>query len=289
MLLRGALASAAAIGKTNQPTGCSRWLIGAWLGADVNLLASPACRWSGGCSRQRYKNIFHLHIEEHPRSERNGAKRRYYSEQDTFGRPVNEGQSGHSMSDLGDECATAVGNLRDAVYFDRRFPLKVFSDGWLEFFFFDSDWMFDDEFAEKVKATLAADGGGCACLIHLDSAATENKRDSPFFIDQRTLKEAYRSFLEGSGPPEGLIYQGDRFACISDAGNWCIYSERRSEIGVIALRLGAPMERYMPLIEQLKAAPIREAVELQISYGFSPKGLSELWRASLIREYQTDR
>lgn len=189
------------------------------------------------------------------------------------------------MGDLKQACAKATDNVTRQIYHDRQFPRNVFGAQWYQFFFFDSDWMFEAEFVGYVKSFLESEGATCACLTNIDAAKHGERLESRFLIDRTTSPEEYQSLLKGAGPGTGWIYDIDRYGCASDVCEWYIYCERRSEIGVIAIRRDVSPERYIPVIAQFKAVSLREAIEKPLTYGFSPRALSEGWRRELLAEY----
>jgi hypothetical protein len=188
-----------------------------------------------------------------------------------------------------DSCVKASENLDTAVHSDWRFPAYVFRADWSDFFFFDSDWIFNVDFVQHVKTLLDVENGTCACLSNLDAPKGVERQDSRFFIDRQTPPDAYRSLLIGAGPGSGWIYDMDRYACISDVSDWCIYCERASEIAIIALRSAISVQAYLPTIEKFKAARIDEAIKRPGPYGFSDRALSAQWRNELSVRYAGSR
>jgi hypothetical protein len=189
------------------------------------------------------------------------------------------------MNALQDACTTAIANARALIAADRRFPRNVFVGDWADFFFFDSDWVFDVQFVQRVKDLLDAEEGTCACLLSLDSAAGGTGRERLFLIDQQTMPNAYQSLLSGDGPESGWVYDVARYGCTSDKGVWCIYCEQASEIGVVGFRRSSVLARYLPSIAEFHAARLDEAIKEPLSYGFSERALSVPWRRELLHEY----
>ena len=177
----------------------------------------------------------------------------------------------------------ARANLILAINASREFPKNVFPGNWGEFFFFDSDWLFDAQFVERARELLEIEGGNSACMSNLDAAPGTER--SSFFIDKEITGQAYATFLSGPNVEEGWIYGVDRFGCTSDVGQWCIYCERRNEIAVIAVRDSRGTEKYEAVIAQFKALPIGQAVAKPISYSFSDRALSAEWRGELLKQY----
>ena len=189
------------------------------------------------------------------------------------------------MNTRPDACTVAVANVRHGINADRRFPKNVFAGDWNDFLFFDSDWMFDVEFVEHVKAFLNAEDGTCACLKNLDSAATGEGAEDSFLVDRQTTRGDYQSLLSGESPGTGWVFDFGRFGCASDKGLWCMYCERANEIAVIAFRHSSVVERYALPTAQFRAVRLTEAVAEPLSYGFSERALSVAWRNELLREY----
>jgi hypothetical protein len=188
------------------------------------------------------------------------------------------------MNETRSECAKALSNIGHSLDEARRFPRNVFRGQWSTYFF-DSDRIFDGGFVEQVKGLLDIEGGVCACLINLDCTAEADRDDHVLFIERSTAPDIYRGLLRGAHPGRGWIHDMGRFACSSDLCQWLIYCERASEIAVIGIRSGASVERYAPLLSQLNAAQIAEAIGKPLSYGFSSEALSSQWRSELLKDY----
>jgi len=191
------------------------------------------------------------------------------------------------MDALQDARIAALAGVRNLIAVDRWFPRNVFVGDWADFFFFDSDWMFDAQFVQPVKDLLDAEEGRCACLLNLDSAAVGTEQNGAFFIDQQTTPDVYQSLLKGEGPASGWVYDVARYGCASDKRMWCMYCEQASEIAVIAFRRPGASARYVSPIAQFHAARLDEAIKGSLSYGFSEHALSVQWRDELLREYPT--
>ena len=176
--------------------------------------------------------------------------------------------------------------LKSVVDGGRKFPEKVFVGEWDHLFFFDSDWMFDGNFVEQIKAVLVAERSVCACMSNLDALASGTpSEEASFIIDESTTGAEYAAVLKGSQAKPGWIYGVDRFACASELATWCMYCERRNELAVVAVRAGLPETARQRLIGQVKALPINKAVAQSHIYGLSTKALSADWRAALIANY----
>lgn len=79
------------------------------------------------------------------------------------------------------------------------------------FHLFDSDWMFEAAFVEKVIALLAIERASCACLVNLDRES--GSEQASFVVDERTTRDPYRDRLRGFGPGDGWLYEMNRFGC----------------------------------------------------------------------------
>ena len=173
-------------------------------------------------------------------------------------------------------------NLRAALDWDCRFPNNVFRGTWGSYLFFDSDWMFCAEFVPWVKSLLRAEGGTCACIYDIDAMqANDSLLPTSFAINSATSGAEYQSFLKGSRTETSWTSFVDRYACTSDRAIWCLYCERNNEIAVIALKSDA----LRGLLSEVHAMPIADAIALPLSYGFSDRNLSVLWRTELLGAY----
>lgn len=185
------------------------------------------------------------------------------------------------MSHPSGECVQAFDNIGHLLDESVWFPSYVFRGRWSQFFFFDSDWMFDPAFVERVQTLLQIEGGRCACIVNVDR--TVRTDDRLFFIDRHTLPAAYRELLFGTTASEGWFTDIGRFGGCSDGNEWCLYAERASEIAVMGVRSAAQAERFRPVLSQLHAAPLAGALADPPSYGFEV--LSPQWRNELLKHY----
>lgn len=191
----------------------------------------------------------------------------------------------------------AVANLTHTIELSCRFPQNVFSLGWREFLFFDSDLVFNPEFARNVRTLLEIEGSACVCLANLFKMARGIELERCcLFLDSKITNDKYLSFLRGSDPAAGLIYDAaDPFGCTSDIGQWTIYCDRGSDIAVIAFRDQEHLLKFAPVTVSLGALPINEALERSIGYGFSPAHIAHSasqqerwleWSTALRKAYE---
>lgn len=169
-------------------------------------------------------------------------------------------------------------NSRTSISSEKRFPNNVFLEDWAAFLFFDSDWIFDVDFVERAKDLLSIENAQCICLNNLDEG-------QPFYFEKTTCKAAYQEILNGPKIGEGWLHGLDRFACMSNKGEWCFYCERRCEIAVIAVKKVEFLQKYEMQLSRLKALAIDEAIKLPLSYGFSEQALSKEWQCELSKQY----
>jgi hypothetical protein len=186
---------------------------------------------------------------------------------------------------ISSECESALLNVEKCLAPDVRFPRNVFVGQWDQFFFFDSDLLFDSAFVDQVKTLLDIEGAACACLVNLDISTETAGGNRQFFIDRGTTPSSYKDLLRGEHPGQGWIYDIGRFGCVSDLRQWAIYCERNSEIATIAIRSQSAIDRYGLFLSRLNAMRVTDAVSKPISYGFSPEALSAEWRNVLLQEY----
>lgn len=188
------------------------------------------------------------------------------------------------MSAISDRCEIARENVHRAVNPERRFPRNIFQGDWIEFFFFDSDWMTDPDFVGHVKAFLDIERAECACLWRLDSE--DANEPEFFFVQTQTIPDDYRVLLAGATPGYGWVSAMERLACASDVGEWCMYCEPNNEIAVIGFRQADASARYSSAMARVHATRFEDATrEPPLSYGFSERALSREWRNEFLREY----
>lgn len=183
-----------------------------------------------------------------------------------------------------DHCERARESVRAGIDPIRRFPRNIFVGDWVDFFFFDSDWMRESDFVDHVKAFLTIEGGQCACLWKLDSEDPNEPRF--FFVREQTTSDEYRALLAGKTPGYGWLDAMERLACASDSGAWCMYCEPNNEIAVIAFRQVDDARLYSSAMARVHATRFEDATrEPPLSYGFSERALSREWREQYLREY----
>jgi len=192
------------------------------------------------------------------------------------------------MTDRGD-CAAAMRNLRTVFKPNLAFPADVFGSDWGDAYFFDSDWMFEGPAVTVLKNLMSVEDATCVCFANLDRLEEEEHQ---FYVHSETTDAEFEKLLvgeDGGGLGLGWHAAMDRFGCISDRGEWCIYCERHNDIAVLAFRSSELAKLCSPAVRALKAASIEEALAQSISWAFSSRGLPEHWRQALLRHYGSKR
>ena len=180
---------------------------------------------------------------------------------------------------MNDTQQMAFSNLTNAIDVKLRFPDKVFSSGWGHFRFFDSDRIFDPSFIDIINQVLNLEGGSCVCMLNIDAYRDSLPDErAMLFIDLQTSGEIYMSRLRGPTVAEGWIYDMNRFAFASDAGQWSLYCEKGNEIAVISFRETNLHRNLKEASRQTTLQPVRNPGSTPITF-FSPSGAeSSSWR-----------
>lgn len=185
--------------------------------------------------------------------------------------------------DASQACLKAFENIAVALDAKVRLPKRVFRDGWADFHLFNSDWIFEGEFVERVLSMLAIEGASCACLLNLDREASDN--EAQFMIHGRTTVEAFQARLRGTGLGDGWVYDIDRFGCTSNKGSWGIYCERPSELAVIGFRLSGSYQQYDAVLESLHAGRVASVATGRAAFELSDQVISGEWKDEIVRYY----
>jgi hypothetical protein len=198
---------------------------------------------------------------------------------------MSEIRRGTAMALTSEHCQRAQANLLSAIDGKSRLPKNVFRPGWGTFYLFNSDWMFEGAFVEKVRMLLKHEGASCACIINLDRDI--GVAPYSFAIDDSTAAQDYQRRLVGVGPGDGWVYDMDRFGCTSDIGMWCIYCERASELAIIGFRAEALQERHEFVLATLHASRISSVGASPSRFEFSSHSMSTEWQAEIMRNYES--
>jgi hypothetical protein len=182
----------------------------------------------------------------------------------------------------------ALQNILVSIDFNKMLPSQIFRGQWSCFLFCESDRVFVPGFMEFMKELLRAEGSCLSCLINLDETPSfELEKIAAIFLDQIYTEADYMVALEGSGPAAGWRYQMQRFACASDVGEWCLYSEKANDIAVIGIRSEAAVARLKSTFEKLWAWPLSEIVKGGSRSVYPFTHLTTEWFSGLFNNYQT--
>lgn len=174
-------------------------------------------------------------------------------------------------------------NLSMAINTHIEFPKQVFWESWINFLFFDPDWVINPNFVEIAKLLLEIEGSHCAYIVDLDD--DPNIKQHSFYFNKDTTIIDYQLVLgDKTMKAGGWIDNFSRYACISDIGQWCIYCERGSELAVIAFREHVSVEKYKVVIDKLKAVEISYGITTQHIYSLSESTFPK-WREDLLEQY----
>lgn len=180
----------------------------------------------------------------------------------------------------------AFHNVMGACDFQKMLPDQLFVGVWRAFLFFPSDFMFSPDFVDVVRELMRLEEALVACLLNLDK--TEKLAfggASLMLIDAAVDRAAYEKKLRAGGPATGWLFDVDRYACASDVGEWCIYSEKSNDVAVIALRKLSGREKFEVPLKHLSAKTIDDLVSDGCAPQFPFDRLVPAWRKGLVDHY----
>jgi hypothetical protein len=208
----------------------------------------------------------------------------------------------------GDPRAAAVGVLRRILRPGARLPGMVFTEEWGAYLFFEEAWLFGPDFAPIAKSMLDGAGGraiGIAELSEWEKGIPES--ECLWCFDMETTPEEWAAKLVAPGRTQKWgskvwsvsgdwgAAMGD-FCLAPDTGSWCIYTERRADFAILAIRDQSTAEGLAPAVRDLKAFPLEEVFENEWLYGFvrderdrSPHTMLPKWRKGLLANYGARR
>jgi hypothetical protein len=189
------------------------------------------------------------------------------------------------MPSQDEQCRRAHTNLDAAIDRTARLPTNVFKPGWGSFYLFNSDWMFEGAFVEKVRTMLQQEGANCACIANVDHDLGTTL--AAFAINDSTTTQDYQRRLAGAGPGDGWVYDIARFGCTSDIGSWCIYCERASELAIVGFRAEALQERHQFVLASLHASRVSSTGAKPGRFEFASHSISPEWQAEIMRNYKS--
>ena len=160
----------------------------------------------------------------------------------------------------------------------KRFPENVFSGGFFEFYFFNSDLLFSGKFISIIKAILDCNVNEEACIFNLC-----NKSECDYYcFSANTDSSDYMKFLQGANQ-SGWLYGAGYFICTPSSGAWAIYCEKDNEIAVIAI--SSPSVSTSEVVSLLGGMEVNKALSLPINYAYSASALPPRWIDELKKSY----
>ncbi len=185
-----------------------------------------------------------------------------------------------------DQKTNALAKLHESLNAEVQFPANVFRGLWDNFLFFDSDMIFDAEFIKEIASLSTGESSDCVCMCNVSEAQRiRSFMQASIFLYKETTNTQYLAMLRGSDAGVGWLYRMDRYALISESGNWCIYCERNNEIAVLAVRNRNAVENLDAVIKNVRATSIKHVDKHSAIYGLSNRALSDKWRTTFIQEY----
>lgn len=180
----------------------------------------------------------------------------------------------------------AFSNIAKSIDFNCYLPNNVFIGGWNVFLFCESDRIFGQEFIIALKLFLSIEESCVSCLFNIDRAkANEFNESSVIFIDGNVTENSYREALRSGGPANGWLYGVDRYACASDAGQWCMYCEKDNDIAIIGLHTSTDIEKFKNPLDCLRAKTIKNLVADGKKSPYPFGDLAPVWREGLLNNY----
>jgi hypothetical protein len=180
---------------------------------------------------------------------------------------------------------SAITNALSFMNEKARLPDGVFTRPWDVFF--ESYYLFDDAFVEAKNKILAEEGSSYIALVNMGNVRVDSDVSSlhSITLDRKTTAHEYLSKLKGDGSPTNWIFLMDRYACASDAGNWCIYCEKENDIAVLAARHDFSKSLLPTLQTLLKVKPAKDLFGSKASGSTFFDSLVPAWKAKLLANY----
>lgn len=180
----------------------------------------------------------------------------------------------------------AYRNALGALWPSKRLPLNVFKNSWDDFFFFESDSIFQPGFISVMNDLMDAEDAHVCCLVNLGNTVEDEISTLRYkYLDRSTSPEHYMSLLRGNGAPDSWLYLVDRYVCTSDKRGWCIYCEKENDIAVVAVRNKIDTEKLIKAVEALQASSIKQAHQSHDEGKFRFEKLTRHWLSTLVTQY----
>ena len=178
----------------------------------------------------------------------------------------------------------ALSNALSSLVRERRLPQKVFAGQWEDYLFFESDFMFEEDFMNVANVLFRDEQASVIALINLSFA----EMPEPFFLERETSWTDYHTRLVGDGTPINWVFLRDRYVCASDKGKWVIYCERQNDVAIFAYRRlsGSIVANIQQL---LRATSVESTTSLVSAEGFNFGKLVLKWRNTLKAELVPSR
>lgn len=183
-----------------------------------------------------------------------------------------------------DLAGKAFSNFYKSIRAESALPESVFCRKWKTYLFFQSDWLIDASFVEFVRLLLVAERSNCAALINISRTDSFKWNEAAvYYFNVETKSADYEVFLRGNGPDSGWLYTMDKYACTSDIGRWCFYSERDNDVAVMALDTEMGGDEFRSALQLVKASSLEIASGPNGVFPFN--ALTQEWRRSLFENY----
>ena len=180
----------------------------------------------------------------------------------------------------------AVSNAVSFLKRETRFPRNVFIRRWYDYMFFDPYSMWQPGFIDFKNLLLTSECSSLLALVNLNRySETQQEVPSAIFLDERTGANDYISKLRGDGSPSNWLFLMDRYVCVSDKGNWCIYCEKENDIAVFATGEQLASSLRAQASDLLQAESIKSLLSKKEDLLFGFKKLIPKWKSTLIAEY----
>jgi hypothetical protein len=188
----------------------------------------------------------------------------------------------------GDVRRRAFENVISSISSSARLPSQVFLGSWGRFLFFESDRLFQPEFAVITARLLKEEQAQVCCLLNFSETDRLVYREAAMlFTDKGTKPSAYDTILRRGGPANGWLFGTDRYGSASDRGEWSIYCEKGNDLAVIAFR-SDHSGKYVECLKKLQAEPIREMLKLGSEAPVPFGQLTAPWRHDLVQHYASE-
>jgi hypothetical protein len=188
--------------------------------------------------------------------------------------------------DKSDVRQRAYENIVKTIDLTVHLPKQVFKKEWSNFLFFQSDWMFTKEFPRVIDEMLLIEKANVCCLLNLSLTPSMNFEEiAAIYIGEKITDDEYYSKLQADGPSNGWLYGVDTYACMSDAGEWCIYCERSNDVAVIGFRNDSESQKFRSSLDNLHAKPILDLIDGGVAPLIPFNRLVPEWSSALIQNY----